>query len=167
MPNLLEQTYAVVLKQLEEMPEFLRLSLSGLPPELMSRKPLGDDLSLVEHLCHVHDCDPDLYALRIRRILREASPFLEPVNVSVWPQERQYASKNPASVLADFIQIRSELVEELRGLREAELSRVGKRADGTEINVLGVVAQIAEHDWDHKRRVAAILREFSSNAAGA
>ena len=165
MPTLFAQAYEAVLKQLEEMPQFLQSSLSGLPAQLLQQRPACDDMSLVEHLCHVRDCDPDLYAFRVRLILKERVPYLDPVDVGVWPEERGYASQEPVAVLHDFVRARAEFLEELRGLREDELGRTGRRADGSEVNVLAVLAQIAEHDWDHKRRIAAILREFSSNAA--
>jgi hypothetical protein len=164
MQSLFPKAYEVVLRQLEEMPQFLLKSLSGLPDQIIRRKAASDDLSLIEHLCHVRDCDPDLYGLRIRRILHEASPFLEPVNVSVWPAKRNYQSQDVSLVLNDFTQRRAALVQELRAVSEDALCRTGRRADGTEIDVMGVVAQIAEHDWDHKWRVAAILREFSASA---
>lgn len=121
-------------------------------------------MSLVEHLCHVRDCDPDLYAFRVRLILKERVPYLEPVDVGGWPEERGYIFQEPVAVLQDFVHARTEFLEELRGLREGELSRTGRRADGGEVNVFAVLAPLAEHDRDHKRRIAAILREFSSNA---
>lgn len=167
MTPLLSQTYALVLHQLEEMPRFLQQALAGLPPELMQRRAACDELSLIEHLCHVRDCDPDLYALRIRRILTEPTPLLAPVDVSVWPAERDYRSREAAPVIEDFAHQRGRLIDELRELPHTELARVGRRADGSEINVLGVVGQIAGHDWDHKWRIAAILREFAADGTAA
>lgn len=51
------------------------------------------------------------------------------------------------------------LLEQLRSLDEAQLSRVGLRAYGSEVNAMGIVAQLVEHDRDHVWRICAILRE--------
>jgi hypothetical protein len=151
MSNLVARTFEVVLRQLEEMPQFLHHSLSYVPEDLMRRKPRDDDMSLIEHLCHVRDCDPDLYALRIRRILTEASPSLDPVDVSVWPVVRAYAAKEGNVVLEEFTQLRADLVEELRALKEDELCRAGRRADGSEITVTGITSGASQaffgHSW--------------------
>lgn len=166
MSPLLTQTYQVVLRQLEEMPQFLKRALADLSLPLLQQQPPCDKMPLLEHLCHVRDCDPDLYGLRIRRVLREAAvPLLEPVQVGAWPKERAYLSQEPSAVIEDFEQMRAALVGELRGLSEAELTKAGQRVDGTKVSVLEMVAQIAEHDWDHKWRIAAILKEFAARAA--
>lgn len=166
MSPLLSQTYEMVLRQLEEMPQFLKHSLCGLPTLLLAQQARCDKMALLEHLCHVRDCDPDLYGLRIRRVLNEATvPLLEPVQVGAWPKERGYLSQDSNAVLEEFAQMRAALAGELRCLTEADLTKVGQRVDGSEVSVLEIVAQIAEHDWDHKWRIAAILKEFATSAA--
>ena len=68
------QAYASLLSQLAEMPLFLQHSLAGLPKELLQRIPERDKSPLLEHLCHIRDCESDLYGLRIHRVLREFRP---------------------------------------------------------------------------------------------
>jgi hypothetical protein len=56
------------------------------------------------------------------------------------------------------------LISDLSQLEGPSLSRVGIRFDGTEINILGLVEQVADHDRDHRRRIAAILRSFGDRS---
>jgi hypothetical protein len=156
---------ASLLNQLAEMPAFLARTLGGLPPPLLLRQPANDAFPLIEHLWHLRDCDPDLYALRIRQVLREERPRLEPVDVGAWYGERRYRDRAGAQAIAEFAALRAGLVAELAALDGPALARTGVRADGREIDVLGLVEHIAEHDRDHRWRIAAILGSFAANAA--
>jgi hypothetical protein len=152
------QAYSNLLSQLEELPTFLQRSVASLPRELLLSQPEQDSSPLLEHLWHLRDCDSDLYALRIRRVLNEDGVSLEPVNVSSWPESRNYLGRDGDLAIAEFVELRRELVSELRAVGQASLAHVGKRVDGSEINVLGLIEQLAEHDRDHRWRITAILR---------
>jgi hypothetical protein len=154
------QAFSSLLLQLEEMPQFLQRSVASLPADVLTRHPKNDKSPLIEHLWHVRDCDSDLYALRIRRVLHEDRPFLTPVDVAVWPEQRNYMARNGDIAIAQFLELRTDLVAELKATDHQALARVGNRADGTDINVLGLIEQMAEHDRDHRWRIAAILRDF-------
>lgn len=159
--------YSALLDPLEEMPRFLRHALGGLSREALLRVPENDRSHLLEHLWHTRDCDADLYGLRIRRILREERPHLEPVDVVAWLEDRGYESRDGDQAIAEFEQERANLLSELRALKPEQLARVGIRADGSEISVLAIIRQLALHDQDHRWRVAAILRSFTEAAAPA
>jgi hypothetical protein len=159
-----KQAYSSLLSQLEEMPAFLEKSATSLPSSWLTRQPEKDNSPLVEHLWHIRDCDSDLYALRIRRVLKEDKPYLEPVDVSVWPESRNYLQRNGDLAVTEFIELRASLVRELREVGQEALARTGIRADGSEINVLGLIEQLAEHDRDHRSRIAAVLRSYGCPA---
>ena len=159
-----QQAYASLLSQLAEMPPFLQHALAALPTELLLRLPENDKSPLLEHLWHIRDCESELYGLRIHRVLRESRPNLEPVEVEHWPDERGYLQRDGNVAIAEFAALRNELISELSQLEEPSISRVGIRFDGTEINILGLVEQIADHDRDHRWRIAAILRSFGGKS---
>lgn len=162
-----EQLYSSVLGQLAEMPVFLRRTLEGLPREAPLRQSPSDKSHLLEHLWHTLDCDTDLYGMRIRRILAEDRPTLEPVDVGAWPAARAYASREGDAAIAEFERQRAMLLSELEALNAEQLARVGVRVDGSEMSVLGVIEQLAAHDQDHRWRVTAILRSFAGLDASA
>ena len=58
--------------------------------------------------------------------------------------------------------MRTELIAELAPLNSAALERTGVRADGSSINVLGLIEQLLDHDRDHRWRIARILSEFDN-----
>ena len=151
-----------LLNQLGEMPVFLERTVASLPPELLQKTPAQDAFPLIEHLWHVRDCDPDLYALRIRQVLREDRPRLEPVDVGAWYADRRYREKSGAQAIAEFARLRADLVSDLQPLAERDLARIGIRADGSEITLLALVEQVSEHDRDHRWRIASILAGFAS-----
>ena len=159
-----QQAYASLMSQLAEMPLFLQHSLAGLPMGLLQRMPEGDKSPLLEHLWHIRDCESDLYGSRIHRVLRESRPNLEPVEVGHWPTERGYLQRDGNAAIAEFAALRNELMSDLSQLEEPSISRVGIRFDGTEINILGLVEQVADHDRDHRWRIAAILRSYGCTA---
>jgi hypothetical protein len=159
-----QQAYANLLSQLAEMPPFLQHALAGLSTELLQRQPEGDKSPLLEHLWHIRDCESDLYGLRIYRVLRESRPNLEPVEVGNWPADRGYLQRDGDAAIAEFATLRNELISELSQLENPSISRVGIRYDGTEINILGLVEQVADHDRDHRWRIAAILRSFGGKS---
>lgn len=157
---MLHQAYCSLLRQLEEMPSFLEKTVLSLPSAVLLRTPDGDKSPLLEQLWHIRDCESDLYALRIRRVLNEPRPRLELMDVGVWPEVRAYMARNGNLAVHEFAQLRALLVAELEPLGPEELRRVGVRADGTEINVLGLIEQLLEHDRDHRWRITAILRNY-------
>lgn len=155
-----QQAYANLLGQLAEMPPFLRHALAGLPAPLLQRLPECDKSPLLEHAWHIRDCESDLYGLRIHQVLGESRPHLAPVDVGNWPSERGYLQRDGDTAVAEFAILRNQLIADLRQLDEQSVARVGIRYDGTEINILGLVEQLADHDRDHRWRIAAILRGY-------
>ncbi len=157
-----ETTYASILNQLAEMPVFLERTVCALPADLLQRPPAEDQFPLIEHLWHVRDCDPDLYALRIRKVLQEDRPALPPVDVGAWYADRRYRERPGLQAVSEFARLRANLIDELKPLDERALARVGVRADGSEISVQALIEQLAEHDRDHRWRIASILGGFAA-----
>jgi hypothetical protein len=143
------------------MPVFLERTVASLPSDMLQRPPIEDKFPLIEHLWHVRDCDPDLYALRIRKVLQEERPALEPVDVGAWYVDRRYRERSGQQAISEFAKLRGDLIKELKTLDECDLARVGVRADGSEIAVQGLIEQMAEHDRDHRWRIASILGGFA------
>ena len=158
-----ETTYASILNQLAEMPAFLERTMCALPADLLQRPPAEDQFPLIEHLWHVRDCDPDLYALRIRKVLQEDRPALPPVDVGAWYADRRYRERPGLQAVSEFARLRANLINELKPLEERALARVGVRADGSEISVQALIEQLAEHDRDHRWRIALILGGFAAS----
>ena len=153
-------SYTSVLTQLGEMPAFLQQSLAGMPIDILVRQPSEDKSPLIEHLWHVRDCDFELYGLRIRKVLHEETPTLEPVDVGEWVETRNYPLRNGDQAIDEFRAYRVNLIAELAILTSDQLARTGIRADMSEINVMEIIEQLAAHDRDHRWRIVRIVRTY-------
>ncbi len=147
---------------LAEMPPFLEAALAHLPTDALVRTPLNDRSPLLEHAWHIRDCDEDLYAMRIRRAVVEDLPYLEPMDIGHWLQERAYMSRPISDALAQFKQGRARLVDAINQLNRAQLLRLAKRGDGSESTVLALIGELLAHDQDHRLRISAILSGYAA-----
>jgi hypothetical protein len=82
----------VIVTSLLEMPSFMEGAFRDLRPEHLTVLPASDKSPLAEHVWHVRDCEEELYAPRIRQVLIEQNPYIEPMSVSHWPAERGYVA---------------------------------------------------------------------------
>jgi hypothetical protein len=124
---LFKQIYGSLLNQLAEMPVFLQRTVASLPSEMLQRPPVEDQFPLIEHLWHVRDCDPDLYALRIRKVLEEERPALAPVDVGAWYVDRRYRERSGQQAISEFAKLRTDLINELKTLEEPHRAVGGAR----------------------------------------
>jgi hypothetical protein len=148
-----------LLNQLREMPGFLERAFLDMPQHLLSKAPAKDNSPLLEHLWHVRDCESDLYGPRIMRVLTEARPRIEPMDVSGWPVERSYDQRDGNQAIREFVELRSSLADHLETVTDTAFERTGIRYDGSEADVYFLIEQLVDHDRDHRWRMCAILRE--------
>ena len=124
-----------LLNQLAEMPVFLEKAFAGMSRELLVRMPTHDNSPLIEHLWHLKDCESDLYGPRIERVLDEDRPTLLPMDVSGWPTERGYHSRDGDQAIEEFTALRHKLIGQLRTTELSSFERLGVRGDGKEVGV--------------------------------
>lgn len=156
-----------IVNLLLEMPDFLERALGGFTHEQLTEIPENDNSPLAEHAWHVRDCDEELYGMRIRKVLEESNPFIEPMSVNHWPMQRSYLTKSVAQAIGEFRAIREGLVETLRAAPITAFERKCRRADGTTSSIADLIYELLDHDRDHRVRIAAILaqkaRSFEPN----
>jgi DinB superfamily len=155
----------ILVTSLLEMPSFMDSAFSDLKPEQLTVLPPKDKAPLAEHVWHVRDCEEELYAPRIRRVLIEENPYIEPMSVSHWPVERGYLAKPANQVTREFRALRENLVRLLRAAPAEAFDRRCRRSDGRSSSVADLIGELLEHDQDHRVRIAAILAQRVSSAA--
>jgi hypothetical protein len=94
---------AYLIEQLAEMPRFLAEVFMGMPREQLARAPEEDNLSLVEHLWHINDCESDVYYPRIVRALDHDKSALLPMPTSV--VGRLHALTHSAMATTQFVSL--------------------------------------------------------------
>ena len=147
---------------LQEMPSFVEAALAQLPSEMLTRVPDCDRSPLLEHAWHLRDCDEDLYAMRIRRAVAEDEPFLEPMDISHWVEQRSYMSRPVGDALAQFREGRTRLVAQVSEFSQEQLLRLAKRGDGCFSTVVALIGELVAHDQDHRHRISAILASYAA-----
>jgi hypothetical protein len=151
-----------LLAQFAEMPAFLAAACARLPREMLLAQPRNDLAPLAEHAWHLRDCETLLYAQRIDAMLAADHPTLPPVFVKEWIVAHGYFTRPVHDAVTGFAAARAASCERLRTLAPAQLARTGVRADGKPYSVAAVIAEMAAHDREHRRRICAILADYAA-----
>jgi hypothetical protein len=154
-----------LVNSLLEMPAFMDQALRGLSLEHLTVLPENDKSPLAEHAWHVRDCEEELYGLRIRKVLDHDDPYLEPIGIGHWPEERGYLARPVTQAAQEFRELREELVKLLRAAPSEAMYRTCRRGDGSTSTVADLIGELLEHDQDHRVRIAAILARRVASAA--
>lgn len=149
---------AASIARLAAMPAFLAAAIV-VAPGAVAKRTRPDDFALVEHACHLRDLDREAFIVRVRRMLSETLPVLEPFQGDVVAQERNYLGQDAERATRDFASARAELVTLLAGLTAAQLDREGVFA-GERITVRGLIGMIEEHDAEHRTQIERVVAEL-------
>ncbi|MBI2159122.1 MAG: DinB family protein [Candidatus Rokubacteria bacterium] len=142
-----------LLSQLGAMPDFLEASFKTISP-LEAAAPGPDDaFSPVEHCWHLADLERGGYAVRIRRLLDEADPWLPDFNGARIARERNYRSLPLAEGVAAFRRARLGNIAILRALDAEARIRRGEQEGVGAIALCDIPAMMAEHDAAHRREI--------------
>lgn len=150
---------AYLIEQLAEMPRFLAEVFQGMPREHLTRAPEEDNLSLIEHLWHIRDCESGLYYPRIVQALDDDKPALWPMpDIGSWPLERAYSQRDGDDAIREFATLRQQLIGRLRDLEPSQFERVSVGQNGATYNVYDLLEHLADHDRDHRWRMAVLVK---------
>ena len=141
---------------LAAMPARLREVVSDASADELSRAAVGGGWGPVEVFCHLRDLE-NLFIERVTRILDEDDPYLQTVDETLWPIERDYAAQNPWQALEQFSEHRQDFVRILSGLDASQWLRRGYHQDNGEQTVLWYAQHAAEHDAMHEQQLRGLL----------
>ncbi len=148
--------WAAALERLGAMPAFLEAALHEAGEENYAMRPSDDAFALVDHACHLRDLEREGYLVRLRRILSEKAPVLEPFDGQVVAEARDYASQDAHAAAQDFAAARRELLAVLAALAPDDLKREATFA-GKRITLADLVILIDAHDGEHRQEIERIL----------
>jgi hypothetical protein len=152
---------AEAVERLGSMPAFVSSALASVPADELRRQPRPGEFSLVEHACHLRDVEREAYAVRVRRMLGEREPALEPFDGGAVAQARDYPSQDAFAAARDFTQARGALVASIAALTPADLAREGTFGD-RRVCLADVIAMMVEHDRGHREEIAQLLAAAGS-----
>jgi hypothetical protein len=139
------------------MPEFLDAAIAAAGRrEHMLHRPAPALFSLVEHACHLRDVEREGYLVRVRRMLTEKAPALQPFDGGAVAAERNYREQDARLAAQEFGAARRELVGLLAPLTEEDLGRTGT-FDGKPVTFGDVIAMMVEHDRGHREEMERLI----------
>jgi hypothetical protein len=105
-----------------------------------------------EVAAHLADIEVGL-AWRIRQVLAEENPSLQPIDQEVWANSLFYDSRELATSLATYAANRQSNLELLRAAGEGGLERGFRHPEFGERPLRLLIEHIADHDIAHLRQI--------------
>lgn len=139
-------------------PGVLGESCEGLAEDDFRRKPGVGKLSILEHMTHMLDMERDVFGVRLRRVLEEENPKLEPVDQEHYVDESRYAGRTFRQVFDEWQKLRLANVELVEATGPAEWTRAVRHPDLGDATFADVVHRWSRHDSDHLRQIEIIAR---------
>lgn len=130
----------------------------GLADDDLRRKPGAGKLSLLEHVTHMLDMERDVFGVRLRRVLEEHNPKLEPVDQEHSVDESRYAGRTFQEMLDEWAKLRRANVELVEPTGPDEWARPVRHPDLGNATFADVVHRWSRHDADHLRQIEIIAR---------
>jgi DinB superfamily len=152
---------ADAVARLAAMPAALDAAIASVEPADLVRQPAPGEFSLVEHACHLRDLEREGYLVRVRRMLSEREPALEPFDGGAIAAARDYRRQDSAAAARAFAFARAELVALVAPLTPAQLAREGTFGD-RRICLADVIAMMVEHDREHREEFEQLLARLEA-----
>ena len=125
----------------------------------------SESFTAVEQICHVRDIEVEGYHVRFRRMLEEENPALVSLDGYALAEQRRYAEADPAEVFASIRAARSQTLELVQSLTEAQLRRTGLFAEYGRITVRALIHYLCSHDQQHLAGMQWLLGKIASHAS--
>ena len=163
----MEQNLQHTIALLSATPAALNALLRDLPEEWISRNEGDGTMSVFDVIAHLKQAERVDWIPRARIILDfgEARTF-EPFDRSGHTQES--ASKSLGQLLDEFAQLRSQNLDELRGLNLSceDLERRGRHPTFGAVTLSQLLATWAAHDLTHLHQISRIMAHQYRAAVG-
>jgi hypothetical protein len=140
---------------LRQVPDLIDSAVQGLPDDDLRRRPSPDEWSILEVCCHLRDA-ADFEGQRIRRLVEEDGPVLEPYDQEEMARERNYQGDDPRRVDIALRAFWGGLAYQLEGLSDEEWERGGAHPERGPVTVRSRAEAEVEHAQAHLEQLTAI-----------
>lgn len=143
-------------KSMGAVPVILRTLRDQFEAESLTRRPSPGEWAAVEVIAHL--ADGEEWALRrVKRMLAEDDPALEPFDQAALAVERRYLGLDADDELARFERLRAEHLAILDGLDEAGWKRAGMHGEHGRMTVELYESHVAAEEVDHLAQLSRLL----------
>jgi FMN phosphatase YigB (HAD superfamily) len=162
----LQPTYTLpsaMLAILRATPAALQTIFNQLALDTWTTRPVPDEWSLTEILCHLRDVEKEVNLPRIVKVLEENNPFLPGKDTDPWAVERQYIHQDGRLALLRFINDRKELLSRLDQMSDLSWGRQARHAIFGPTSLKELVNIIASHDRLHFHQIFKTIQKLPAN----
>jgi DinB superfamily len=145
-----------IIKTLRATPVVLRALVEGIDDERLRRRPAPREWAIIEVVGHLADTEEQALA-RVRRILAEEDPVLEPFDQEILAEERHYLDLDLNQELDHLEQLRRQHVAVLEALDAPGWERTGRHGQHGELSVGLYETHVAAEEVDHLAQIARLL----------
>lgn len=129
-----------------------------LPASSWTRRPVATEWALTEILCHLRDTEREVNLPRLHLLLKETEPFIAARNTDAWVDERRYLQQDGEGALQEFVTVRKEMLQILKGLSSIDWQRKARHSIFGPTTLLEMMGFVAEHDRLHIQQIWQLLQ---------
>jgi len=144
-----------IIAALRALPDELEALCEGLSDEELRQRPSEGEWSILEICCHLRD-SAEIEGLRIRCLVEEEEPALEPYDQEALARERNYEGDDPHRVGIALRAFWGGLAYQLEGLSEEEWERGGTHPEVGPVTVRSRAELEVEHARAHLEQITAM-----------
>jgi hypothetical protein len=147
---------AEIVKTLRATPVVVRALVAGIDDAQLRRRPAPGEWAIIEVVAHLADTEERALA-RVRRMLAEGTPVLEPFDQEALARQRHYLDLNLEGELARLEQLRGQHLDLLEGLDGSGWERTGRHGEHGRMSVELYETHVAAEEVDHLAQIARLL----------
>ena len=140
---------------LRQVPDLIDEAVLGLSDDELRRQPSPEEWSTLEVCCHLRDA-ADFEGQRIRRLVEEDEPTLEPYDQEALARERNYEGDDPRRVRIALRAFWGGLAYQLEGLSAEAWARGGTHPAIGRVTVRTRAERQVRHARTHLEQIRAI-----------
>ena len=145
-----------IIKTLGATPVVLRALVEGVDEARLRRRPAPGEWAIIEVVGHLADTEERALG-RVRHMLAEQDPELEPFDQEALAEERRYLDLDLEGELARLEQLRADHLAVLEGLDGAGWERTGRHGEHGEMSLELYETHVAAEEVDHLAQIARLL----------
>jgi hypothetical protein len=142
-----------IIKTLRATPVVLRALVDGVDDARLRRRPAPGEWAIIEVVGHLADTEERALA-RVRRMLAEENPELEPFDEEALAEQRHYLGLDLEGELARLEELRRQHLAELEALDGSGWARTGRHGEHGELSVELYETHVAAEEVDHLAQIA-------------
>ncbi len=140
---------------LRQLPDLIEEALQGLSDDELRRRPSPDEWSALEVCCHLRDSAEE-GGVRVRRLVEEQDPVLEPYDQEAWARERNYQGDDIRRLRIALRAFWGGLAYQLEGLSDQQWERGGTHPETGPVTVRTCAEDEVAHAQAHLEQMRAI-----------